>query len=76
MKPVTTAPTQISKPNQEVPCAVLRSAVRREIQRSGRSITSEATSATKASLKPRRRQRWQREVKFLKNGERENDESV
>lgn len=40
------------------------------------NITSAATSAIKVSLKPHRRQRWQREVKFLKNGERENDESV
>lgn len=76
MSHVTTAYTQISKPNQKALCAGLRSAVRREIQRNGLSIISAGMSATKESLKPRRRRRWQREVKFLKNGERKNEESV
>nr|DAU28565.1 MAG TPA: hypothetical protein [Caudoviricetes sp.] len=44
--------------------------------KSGRNITSVAMSAIKVSLRPRRLKRWQREVKFLKNGERKNDESV
>lgn len=76
MSHVITAYTQTSGPNQKAPCAALRNAQRRGMLKSGRNITSVAMSVTKVSSKPRRRQRWQREVKFLKNGERENDESV
>lgn len=76
MSHVITASTQTSGPNQKARCVGLRDAQRREMRRSGRSITSAAISATKVNLKPHQRRRWQREVKFLKNGERENDESV
>lgn len=70
MSHVTTAYTQTSKPNQKAPCAGLRDAQRRVTLKSGLNITLADMSVTKVSLKPRRRQRWQNEVKFLKNGER------
>ena len=76
MKPATTACTQILKPNQKARCAGLRNAQRRGMLKSGRNITSVAMSVTKASLKPRRRQRWQNGKTNLKNGERKNDESL
>lgn len=70
MKPVTTAYTQISKPNLKARCEGLRNAQRRVTLKSGLNITSVAMSATKVSLKPHRRQRWQNGKTNLKNGER------
>lgn len=74
MSHVTTANTQILKPNRKAPCAALRNAQRREMRKNGLSITSAAISATKVNLKPRRLKRWQSEVKFSNNGERKESE--
>lgn len=76
MSHVITASTQILKPSQTALCAGLRNAQRRGMLKSGLNITSVAMSVTKASLKPLRRRRWQDGKTNLKNGERENDESV